>query len=273
MNRKILLFGVSILSIGFLASAAEWELVWSDEFNDAGPPDTAKWGYEEGFVRNRERQFYTRNRNENARVENGMLVIEARKEKFEGADYTSASLITRGKAAWRFGRIEVKAKLPQGRGTWPAIWMLGTNYGEVRWPDCGEIDIMEYVGFKPDTIHANIHCEKYNHVKGTGKGSTIRVENPHEDFHLYVVEWYEDRMDFFIDGNKYFTYANEGTGEATWPFDQPFYLIINLAIGGTWGGQQGIDDTLFPHQYKIDYVRVYQQAGNSHSTKPPNDEM
>jgi len=235
-----------------------WELVWSDEFDQDGLPDPEKWTHEEGFVRNREKQYYTREHAENARVEDGLLVIEARKEPYaEGAEYTSASVTTKGKATWTYGRIEVRAKLPSGKGTWPAIWMLGTNIDEVGWPDCGEIDIMENVGFDPNTIHANIHTKAYNHVRGTAKGASLQIESPSEQFHVYAVEWFPDHMDFYVDDTKYFSFENEGTGPDVWPFDKPHYLILNLAIGGTWGGQQGIDDSAFPHRYEIDYVRVY----------------
>lgn len=240
-------------------SAGAWKLVWSDEFDREGRPDAAKWTYEEGFVRNREKQFYTKDRPENARVENGHLIIEARKESFGKAEYTSASLTTRGKASWTRGRIEVRAKLPTGRGTWPAIWMLGTDRTLGGWPACGEIDIMEYVGFNPETIHANVHTKKYNHTKGNNKGDKIQVAKPWEDFHTYAVEWFPDRLDFFVDGKKYFSYANEQSGPEAWPFDQPEYLILNTAIGGSWGGQQGIDDSIFPQQFAIDYVRIYQR--------------
>ena len=162
------------------SSVKKWELVWADEFNGKGLPDQSKWDYEVGFIRNREKQYYTKARLENARVENGMLIIESRKEKYEKGDYTSASLHTRYKAKWLYGRIEVRAKLPTGRGMWPAIWMLGANYGKVRWPACGEIDIMENVGFNPDMIHANVHTKAYNHVKRTNKGSKIEAEKPYE---------------------------------------------------------------------------------------------
>lgn len=259
------------------AAAGDWKLVWSDEFEKPGLPDASKWSYEKGFVRNNEAQFYTEGRQENARVENGMLVIEARKEQWknpaydrtrsaggrrgrESAEYTSASLTTRDRAAWKYGRIEVRAKLPKGRGTWPAIWMLGTNITEVGWPACGEIDIMEFVGHQPKTIHANIHTRSYNHVQGTGKGSTITIPDVSERLHLYAIEWEPDRIDFFVDGQRYFTFKNEGTGEAAWPYDREHYLILNLAIGGAWGGQQGIDDTIFPQRYEVDYVRVYSRA-------------
>jgi len=192
MRYALLAWLVLILAVP--ASAPEWKLVWSDEFDKPGLPDPAKWGYESGFIRNNEQQFYTRERKENARVEGRMLIIEARKERFrtpdlslaandqrrgarsrEFAEYTSASLTTRGKVSWSYGRIEVRAKLPSGRGTWPAIWTLGTNSRQVGWPACGEIDIMEFVGFEPGFIHANIHTRKYNHVQKTGKGSQITI--------------------------------------------------------------------------------------------------
>jgi beta-glucanase (GH16 family) len=268
---SILLFSTS------LTFAGDWKLIWSDEFEKPGLPDPAKWGYEEGFIRNAEDQYYTRERSENARVENGTLIIEARKEQFknvafdptasekgrgrrgrEFAGYTSASLTTRGKAAWTYGRIEVKAKLPSGRGTWPAIWMLGTNR-QARWPACGEIDIMEFVGYEPAIIHANIHTEKYNHVQKTGKGSQITIADASEKFHVYALEWTTQKMDFFVDDKKYFTYENEGTGTAAWPYDKDQFLILNLAIGGAWGGAKGIDESIFPQRYCIDYVRVYQK--------------
>ena len=277
MRRNIFLCIAIFFISAPTALASDWKLVWSDEFNYTGLPDAKKWNYEVGFIRNRESQYYTKARKENARVEKGTLIIESRKEKFknpnydpdttrrgrrsrnrEYAEYTSASLITRGRASWCYGRIEVRAKLPTGRGTWPAIWMLGTNIREVGWPTCGEIDIMENVGFDPNRICANSHTKKYNHAQNTGKGSSIMVSKPYKEFHIYAIEWYPDRIDFFFDDNKYFTYENEGSGEAAWPYDKEQYLILNTAIGGTWGGQKGIDDSIFPQKFYIDYVRIYE---------------
>jgi beta-glucanase (GH16 family) len=261
--------------------ADDWKLVWSDEFDEPGLPSSQRWDYEQGFIRNGESQYYTRARKENARVENGMLIIEARKENWptqaakgkessrlpgrgrDHAEYTSASLTTHGKAAWTYGRVEVRAKLPSGRGTWPAIWMLGTNIGEVGWPTCGEIDIMEFVGFDPGVVHANIHTKKYNHSINTGKGEKLKVPDASDAFHVYAVEWDRDHMDFFVDQQKYFTFRNEGKGPESWPYDKDQYLILNLAIGGGWGGQKGIDDGIFPQKYEIDYVRVYQKPGSA----------
>lgn len=239
-------------------SAREWRLVWADEFDYTGLPDIQKWDYEVGFIRNNEKQYYTLRRLENARVEDGMLIIEARKESYKGAEYTSASLISRGSGEWTYGRVEVRAKLPTGKGMWPAIWMLGTNIDTVGWPKCGEIDIMENVGFDPERIHGNIHTLAYNHVKKTNKGNSIIVAKPYENFYVYAIEWYPDRIDFFVDDRKYFTFKNEGKGVDVWPYDQPQYLILNIAVGGSWGGQQGIDDRIFPQRMLIDYVRVYE---------------
>lgn len=260
----LLVFAAAGVTLGETpAASAEWKLVWADEFDNEGLPNPEKWDYEEGFIRNREKQYYTRARRENARVENGTLIIESRKEAYKNAEYTSASLHTATKATWKYGRVEVRAKLPTGKGTWPAIWMLGTNIRQAGWPKCGEIDIMENVGYDPDVIHANVHTDKYNHVKGNGKGASTRIGKPYQDFHVYAVEWFPDRLDFFVDETKYFTYANEGAGETSWPFDQNLYLILNTAIGGTWGGQQGIDDSIFPVRYVIDYVRVYQAESHA----------
>ena len=186
-------------------------------------------------------------------------MIEGRREPYEGYAYTSASVNTRRRFEFQYGRVEVRAKLPGGRGTWPAIWMLGTNIDQAGWPACGEIDVMENVGFEPTKIYGTIHTAAYNHVSGTAKGANLTVANPWETFHVYAMEWYPDRIDIFVDDTKYFTFRNEGTGSRAWPFDKPQYLLVNLAIGGAWGGQKGIDDSLFPHRYHVDYVRVYQQ--------------
>jgi beta-glucanase (GH16 family) len=251
-----------------IAQAADgWRLVWSDEFDKDGAPDPAKWNYEEGYVRNHERQYYTRDRRENARVEKGFLIIEARKEKFvitrggkqEPADYTSASLTTKGRADWTYGRIEVKAQLPAGRGTWPAIWTLGRNIDKVGWPACGEIDIMEFVGHQPGMVFQNVHTKGFNHTRGNGRGAHQPLADASTACHTYSLAWTPQKLDFGLDGKSVFVCANDGTGVDSWPFDAPQYLILNLAIGGAWGGQKGIDDTIFPQRLVIDFVRVYQQ--------------
>ena len=233
--------------------------VWQDDFDRDGLPDPARWDYETGRVRNREAQYYTRARRENARIENGVLVIEARRETFEGAEYTSASLTSR--ANWTYGRIDVRARVPKGRGTWPAIWTLGANIKEVGWPQCGEIDIMEHVGFNPGRIHANVHTAAYNHVQRTAKGDSLLVPDADERFHVYSLDWTADRIAMSVDGRRYFTFERQAGGDGVWPFHRPQYLILNLAIGGTWGGQKGIDEVSFPARYEIDYVRVYPEGG------------
>lgn len=238
---------------------ADWRLVWSDEFAVDGAPDPANWDHEHGKVRNDEAQFYTRARSRNARVEDGMLVIEAHREDFEGSAFTSASLHTKGKASFTHARVEVRAKLPRGRGLWPAIWMLGDSWHEVGWPACGEIDVMEFVGHEPDVVHANVHTADFNHVRGNGRGLRIPLAGASDSFHVYAVEWDRERMAFSIDGTPTFTVANDGGGIGAWPFDAPFFLLLNVAVGGSWGGQQGIDETVFPQRMTVDWVRVWER--------------
>lgn len=235
-------------------------LVWSDEFNYTGLPDSTKWNYDTGGHGwgNNELQYYTAKRPENARVENGMLTIEARREDWQGRQYTSARLITRGKGDWQYGRIEVRARLPKGRGTWPAIWMLASTE-PLEWPDDGEIDIMEHVGWNQNYIHASIHSKKYNHVAGTQKTDTIVVPDASEAFHVYALDWTADSITVSMDDSTYFRFANERTGKDAWPFSQPFHLLLNVAVGGNWGGAKGIDDSIWPQKMEVDYVRVYRQ--------------
>lgn len=233
------------------------ELVWNDEFDYKGLPDSAKWNYDTGGHGwgNKELQYYTAWRPENARVENGKLIIEARKEPWEGRSYTSARLVTKGKGDWQYGRIEVRAKLPKGVGTWPAIWLLSSK--SEKWPDDGEIDIMEHVGYNPGKIHASIHCKKYYHSIGTQKTDTTMVPDYSEKFHVYALEWNKDSVNVAVDNKVYFTFTNEHTGYEAWPFDNKMHLLLNIAVGGTWGGQKGIDDKSWPAIMEVDYVRVY----------------
>lgn len=237
-----------------------WKLVWGDEFNYKGLPDSSKWGYNVGGHGwgNNELQYYTEKDTLNAKVENGVLKIIARKQKKENREYTSARLHTKNKAEFKYGKIVVRAKLPAGRGTWPAIWMLGKNIDKAPWPLCGEIDIMEHVGYEKDSIHGTIHTLAYNHMKGTQKGKAIFIENPYDAFHLYSIEWTPEKIDFLVDGVVYNHIVNEHLSEKEWPFDQPFFLIINLAIGGGWGGKMGIDENIFPAIMEVDYVRIFQ---------------
>lgn len=241
------------------ASKGEWHLLWSDEFNYNGLPDSTKWGYDIGGHGwgNNEKQHYTEKRLQNARVENGVLTITAIKENFQGAAYTSARLVTKNKGDWKYGRIETKAKLPRGRGIWPAIWMLPTDWKYGDWPASGEIDIMEHVGYMPDSVYATVHTGAYNHSIGTQKGTqTFRSDLP-DAFHVYTLEWNENEITIFIDDELYFTYSNEKKTYREWPFDQRFHLLLNIAVGGNWGGKMGIDETIFPAAMQLDYVRVY----------------
>lgn len=256
---KSLLCLLLLISVSASAQQKNWELVWSDEFDYAGLPDSTKWTAETGGNGwgNNELQYYTAGRKENARVENGLLTIEARKENWKGKSYTSARLITKNKGDWQYGKIEVKAKLPKGRGTWPAIWMLG-SVPNLRWPDDGEIDIMEHVGFNQGFIHGSIHCKKYYHVINTQKTDTIELKDCSENFHVYSVEWNKESVKIAVDGNVFFTFTNEHTGYDAWPFDNKMFLLLNIAVGGNWGGQKGVDEKIWPQKMEIDYVRVYQ---------------
>lgn len=241
-----------------------WQLVWNDEFDYYGLPDSTKWSYDvdgNGWGwGNNEAQHYTAKDTSNTYVENGLLTITAKIDSMGGKRYTSARLITKSKGDWIYGRFEIKAKLPTGLGTWPAIWMLPTDWEYGGWPDSGEIDIMENVGYDPDTIVGSAHTKSYNHVLGTHKNGKIYIPTSYIDFHVYAVEWEEKEYRVYVDDRHYFTFKNEGTGFSEWPFDKKFHILLNLAIGGNWGGQKGIDDSLFPHRFFIDYVRVYEKV-------------
>ncbi|MCB0631176.1 MAG: glycoside hydrolase family 16 protein [Saprospiraceae bacterium] len=241
------------------SSHTDRQLLWSDEFETDGLPDPEKWSYDVGGHGwgNNELEYYTKDRLENARIEDGKLIIEARKETFENRDYTSARLVTKNKGDWQYGRVEVKAKLPRGRGTWPAIWMLPTQNTYGGWPKSGEIDIMEHVGFDPGNVHGTVHTEAYNHTKGTQKGGQLMLSDAMDAFHVYAIEWSAEKIDFFIDDELYFTFLNEGGDYKSWPFSQPFHLILNIAVGGNWGGQQGVDESIWPQRMEVEYVRIY----------------
>lgn len=270
MKTNWIVFGIVLISLQLVSCKntgsdrkKDWDLAWSDEFNNNGLPDSTRWGYDvdgHGWGNN-EKQYYTASRLENARVENGNLIIEARKEKMDSSEYTSARLVTRGKMDWLYGRFEIRAKLPSGRGTWPAIWMLPTkqSYGDNYWPGNGEIDIMEHVGFHPGFIHASTHTLKYYWRIGTQRTDTIYVRDASEAFHNYAMEWDPDAIRIYLDDSLYFTSVNDKTGWQAWPFDKPFFLIMNIAVGGDWGGQKGIDDSIWPQRMEVDYVRVYKR--------------
>lgn len=256
-----------ILLCGVLPVAAQYgkdynRLVWAEEFNYQGHPKSKFWGNETGHVRNREAQYYTNRDKRNVRVRNGCLEIVARREAEEpkggSPRITSGSINTLGKQEFLYGRVEVRAKIPTGRGAWPAIWMMGTDRAEKGWPECGEIDIMENVGYDPMVFHATVHTPGSRKDPGKVKRSAyLKLQDAYTDFHVFALEWYPDRMDFFIDEKKLLTYERREDLPDFWRFDKPQYLLLNLAVGGTWGGSKGIDEKIFPLTYYIDWVRYY----------------
>ncbi|WP_100628037.1 glycoside hydrolase family 16 protein [Algoriphagus formosus] len=255
---------LSLLLVFFFTNTESLQaqkLLWSDEFEIPGLPDATKWTYDVGDHGwgNNELQFYTEKDLKNARVEDGYLIIEARSDAGFPKGYSSARLLTRGKATWKYGYIEVRAKLPKGVGTWPAIWMLAEENRHGGWPKNGEIDIMEHVGYDPGVVHGTVHTEAFNHVKGTQKGNQIQVPDFDSEFHVYAINWTEEKIDFLVDGVQYFTFENTGGSYQEWPFDQPFHLILNIAVGGNWGGREGVDPDIWPQQLVVDYVRVYDE--------------
>lgn len=250
-------------AVGFEYDEASlvYDLVWSDEFDYSGKPDPEKWSYDLGGSGwgNNELQYYT---DENATVDDGVLTITAKKEDINALEYTSTRLISKNQGDWLYGKIEVKAKLPEGRGTWPAIWMLPTDWRYGGWPRSGEIDIMEHVGYEMGRIHGTVHTNTYNHGKGTQLGKSVIREDASEVFHVYSIEWFPDKIKFFVDDKLYLVYKPSNMKKCPtadeWPFDQRFHLLLNIAVGGNWGGAQGVDETIFPQSMVVDYVRVYQ---------------
>jgi beta-glucanase (GH16 family) len=240
------------------------KLIWYDDFNYEGPPDPGKWRLETGGHGwgNRELQYYTDRRepeDANAYVTGGRLVIALRREPFGGCDYTSARLNSR--ASWRYGRIEVMAKLPSGAGTWPAIWMLGEGIGQTGWPLCGEIDIMEHVGRDPDRVYFSLHSKLYNHALRTHLTQTRVLPGVSEGFHQYAVDWKEDAVTFLFDDEAVAQWRNGEAGRVStadgWPFNAPFYLLLNVACGGGFGGPP--DGLCLPQTMEVQYVRVYRE--------------
>jgi len=234
-----------------------YKLVWSDEFTKSGRPDNTKWSYDIGHNNgwgNNELQTYT-SLLENAEVVDGKLIIRA---WHQNGNWTSARLTSKGKGDFLYGRFEINARLPEGRGTWPAIWVMPTDSEYGNWPGSGEIDIMEHVGYDPAEVHATVHTKAYNHVIGTQVGKQITVPDFSTGFHTYTLEWTPDSIHGFVDNRRYFSFANDHTQNSeTWPFDKRFHLIINIAIGGNWGGTKGVDINLHNAVMEIDYVRVY----------------
>ncbi len=255
MLKKTLFFLLLVFFTTVQAQKSNRKLVWSDEFDQPtlnlnhwsyktgdGCPELCGWG-------NNERQIYT---DSNHLIRNGNLVIQAR---LKNKVYTSTRITTKGKLEYQYGRFEVRAKLPTGQGVWPAFWMLGSNISEVGWPLCGEIDVLEYVGKSPEEIFTSLHT-KASHGE-TINTKTIRFTNIEEGFHTYAADWTQDQIEFFVDGKSVYTFIPKDKSKEEWPFDQPFYMLLNLAIGGNFGGPE-VDENIFPQEFIIDYVRVYQ---------------
>ncbi len=241
-----------------------WQLVWSDEFNspDGSPVDSGKWVMETGNSNgwgNRELEYYT-NRTENARTENGMLVITAIKEPYAGFSYTSARLKTQGKFSQTCGRFEARMKLPFGQGLWPAFWSLGNDFPTLGWPACGELDFMEHIGKEPSTVHGTIHGPGYSGDRGIGAAYTLPGGRRFsDDFHVFAVEWEPQAIRWYVDGVLYQTRTPADLPSGTkWVFDHPFFILLNLAVGGNWPGNPD-DTTVFPQKMLVDYVRVYKK--------------
>jgi len=251
---------------------AGYELVFADEFNEGDAPDADRWFYDthrnNGGWYNNELQYYAADRRENARSANGSLVIEARREAlsdagladFGGQGFTSARLITQGEG-WTYGFYEVRAKLPCQLGTWPAIWMLPSD-PEVEWPEGGEIDIMEHVGYEPGVIHNSVHTRAFNFQRGTQRTTSYKVDTACDEFHRYQLLWTPERLVFAVDDQPRFLFEKRRSDRGRWPFDQPMQLILNVAVGGDWGGRRGVDGDAFPARMEIDHVRVYQLPEN-----------
>lgn len=275
LNTPLAILGV--FAAGLLASLAQtlpgWDLVWADEFDqpNGSSPDANKWVFDIGTGSNgwgnNELQYYT-SRTNNARIENGQLVIEAKQETFENRNYTSARLKTKGKAAWTYGRIEARLKIPRGQGIWPAFWMLGANIDSVNWPNCGEIDVMENIGSVPTRVHGTIHGPGYSGGNGIGGSHTLPSGAVYaDDFHVFAAEWETNRIRWYLDGIQYFTVTPASLpAGANWVFTQPQFILLNLAVGGNWPGPPN-DSTVFPQRMIVDYVRVY---AATNSTSPTN---
>ncbi len=239
----------------------DWRLVWSDEFDEPGFPDPTRWTYDvapPGW-QNEELQSYNADRLENAKVEDGLLVIQARRDEYQGYEYSSARLKTYERGDWRYGRFEIRAQLPRGRGTFPGIRMLPTDSPYGDWPNGGEIDILEHLGYDQGWLHASTQTASNNWRVYNQKTGLLEVPNCIDAFHVYVLEWTPDRIQVFVDDRSFFV-AFRGAEDtpAQWPFEQPFHLVLDIAVGGIFGGEEGIDTGIWPQHMDIDYVRVYQ---------------
>ncbi|SDM18413.1 glycoside hydrolase family 16 protein [Allokutzneria albata] len=268
-SRVLLVLAALLTALPLAPAPASAAVVWSDEFNGpaGGAPDQSKWSYEPGNGNNgwgnHELQAYTTRRENVSTNGAGQLVITARRENSgvpcwngQPCQYTSGKLITKNTRTFTYGRVEARMKLPTGKGIWPAFWMLGTDIGQVGWPQCGEIDIMENIGSVPNTVHGTLHGPGYSGAGGIG--ATAQNARPfHEDFHTFAVDWSPNRIVWSVDGRVYQTRTPADLGGRQWVFNHPFYLILNLAVGGDWPGSPD-GSTRFPQQLLVDWVRVHQ---------------
>jgi beta-glucanase (GH16 family) len=256
------IYNLPIPPVGSKVYSFETTPAWSDEFDVNGLPNNQIWGYDVGGDGwgNNELQNYTANDLDNASVENGKLIITAIKEASGTRQYSSARLVTKGKRDMKYGRIEIKAKIPAGRGSVSALWMLAsqTTYGTTFWPDQGEIDIMEHVGFNPGIIHASIQTNIFNYTIATQKTAKTTLPTFDKEFHIYRMDWTPDEIKAFLDDNEFFSFKRRQFAPwQEWPFHHPQHILVNIAIGGNWGGLNGIDDTIFPIRMELDYIRYY----------------
>ncbi len=266
MSATCLTFCGGVVGQSDQGTLPAWRLIWSDEFDqpDGSRPNPSRWGYDTGGGGwgNQELESYT-SRTNNARIEKGMLVVEARKEEYQGADhvarhFTSARLNTQGKFTTTYGRIESRIRLPHGQGIWPAFWLLGANIGNVGWPACGEVDIMENIGREPTQVHATVHGPGYSGGNGIGRSYLSPNGSPFsDDFHVFAMEWLPGQMRFLVDNQPYFTLTPASLPPGTaWVFSGPEFIILNVAVGGNWPGSPDAS-TVFPQRMLVDYVRVY----------------
>lgn len=251
--RKILI--LTLLFIAFLTQANPWKLIWSDEFNNPGHPDSTKWIYETGRNYNNELQFYTYQRLSNACVKNGHLLIIAQKEHYKGAKYTSAKISTYNKFHFQYGKIEARIKFQSRKGIWPAFWMLGQNYNTIGSPKCGEIDIMEHIN-NEKKIHTAMHWDKNGLVSFENS-----IKYDIKQYHTYGIEWDENSIKWFVDGKSYFEGKISKSRNNSDEFHQPFYIILNIAVGGNWPGKPYFFSS-FPDTMLVDYVRVFKKSNN-----------
>lgn len=268
--KKVILLGVvaGLLTVSCTKEAnnrklkvnnGTYQIVWSDEFNGT-EIDSSKWSFEIGRGDNgwgnSELQYY---KAENSQITDGKLIITAKKEDFNGANYTSSRIITRGKFDFTYGKVEVRAKLPKGQGIWPAIWMLGSNIGSVGWPKCGELDIMELLGHEPNKIYGTAHGPGYSGSSGIGENYTLPSGNFNEEFHIFKTEWDNEGIKWFVDDICYHTLTkSEADSRGGWVFNNDFFILLNLAVGGAWPKNPD-STTTFPQTMEVDYVRVWQK--------------